>query len=424
MIPIIIILGLILLSAFFSASETGLTTVSRPRIHRLTTEGNKRAIQVSNLIRQKERTLSAVLLGNNGVNIAASSIATETFIRLYGNDGVIYATIVITICVLVFGEVMPKTYAFSNSEKVSLAVSPIIRLVVWLLSPITGLVQRAVTHIFHLLGIGVTEENSALDTIRETIDLHHSEGEVVKHDKDMLQSVLELAETDVRQVMIHRRKIISININQKPEAIIAQVLDNIHTRIPVWKDNPDNIIGILHAKALLKEVTQCRSDLAAINWRLVLSEPWFIPETTKLKNQLFTFREKRNHIALVVDEYGALQGLVTLEDILEEIVGHIDDEYDKAFTGIIRQPDGSYIIDGSVPIRDINRQIDWNLPDNRATTLAGLIIEEAMAIPDPGEEFEFFGTGFQILKKHRNQILYVRCWKVEDGKMAVKTASP
>ncbi len=422
MTAIIIVLALILLSGFFSAAETGITTVSRARIHRLSTEGNKRAILVSDLIRQKDRTLSAILLGNSAVNITASSVATEILIRIYGDDGVIYATVIITLLVLVCGEVIPKTYAFSNAERVALAFSRSVRLVVWLLAPVTGLVQQFVNYLFRILRIKAGEENSGLEAISETIDLHHSAGEVVKQDKDMLQSILELEETSVRQVMIPRSRIISINIGRKPEHIIAEVLDNTHTRIPVWRENPDNIIGILHSKALLKEVTQAGGDFAKVNWRRALSEAWFVPETTKLKEQLFQFRQKRNHMALVVDEYGGLQGLVTLEDILEEIVGHMDDEYDKAFTGIVKEPGGSYKIEGATPVRDINRQLEWNLPDDKAATIGGLIIEQARTIPDPGEELEFSGVRFKILKKQRNQILYVRCWLI-GGARALKLES-
>lgn len=401
-IPLGIVFLLIFVSGYFSGSETGLTAASRAKIHNLKQSGNKRAAQVERLRNQKERLIGTILLGNNAVNILASALATSVAIKLYGDDGVLYVTIVLTFTILIFAEVLPKTFAFQNPEKVSLLSAPLMSLLVKILSPITAMVQMGVDML--LRGNKVLDEDSSLDELRGTIELHHHEGQVIKRDRDMLGSILDLSHTEVKDVMIHRKNIVSMNVQMPALDIISLVLDNRHTRIPVWQDKPENIVGVLHVKALLQTLRSFEGKIDEIDILEMASEPWFIPETTMLNDQLFRFRQRRNHMAMVVDEYGNLVGLVTLEDILEEIVGHIYDEYDIAAQGIKRIANGKIEVFGEITIRDLNRAMDWSLPDDDAATIAGLVIHHAETIPEEGQQFEFFGFQFLVLKREQNQI--------------------
>lgn len=404
-LSLISIFLLILCSGFFSGSETGLTAVSRSKIHKLKTAGNKRAAMVSRLHKNKDSLIGTILLGNNAVNILASALATSIAIRMYGDEGVIYATIIMTLFVLIFAEVFPKTYALYNAEKIALAASPVLLFLVKFLSPFTNMIQVIVNSFMKLLGIvPQNEEILSVDDLKGTIDLHHHEGEVVKGEKDMLRSILDLSEIEVEDIMVHRKNIYSVDASKPATEIITSILDSQFTRIPLWKGKPDNIVGILHVKALLKALRSYEGDIDAIDIMSIASEPWFVPETNSLNNQLFQFRAKRNHIAIVVDEYGALVGIVTLEDVLEEIVGQIDDEHDNVNKDIRKLKDGSYRIKGDVTIRDVNRQLDWDLPDSYATTIAGLIIHDAETIPEVASEFNFHGFWFKIEKKEENQI--------------------
>ncbi|MCW9040307.1 MAG: HlyC/CorC family transporter, partial [Rhodospirillales bacterium] len=383
---------LLVLSAFFSGSETALTAASRPLMHQLARKGNHRAKLVNRLHERKENLIGAILLGNNLVNIMASALATSVFIAVFGETGVVYATIAMTLLVLIFSEVLPKTYAFENADRMALAIAPLIRIVVLLLSPITRAVQVIVSITLHFLGVDVRSREALATTaeeLRGAIALHEGDTGVVRHERAMLHSVLDLAEVQVSEIMTHRNSLVTIDVSQPPETIVDQVLDSPYTRIPVWRDEPDNVIGVLHAKALLRAVRACGSNLDGLNVVALAAKPWFIPETTNLLDQLQAFRERREHFALVVDEYGALMGIVTLEDILEEIVGEIADEHDVMVTGVHPEADGSYVVDGTVTIRDLNREFEWNLPDEEAATIAGLILHEARHIPNTGQTFMF-----------------------------------
>lgn len=413
--PLGAIFFLIIASGFFSGSETGLTAASRAKIHTLKKQGDKNAALVEKLRRRKDRLIGTILLGNNAVNIMASAIATSVAIRYYGDDAVIYVTVTMTMLILIFAEVLPKTYAFHNAEQVSLKTAPIMVVLVKILAPVTAAVQAGVNVILHGVGGKKTTETMSVDELRGTIDLHHHEGRVIKRDRDMLGSILDLSETEVNEVMVHRKNITSINVELPPGEIIAQVLDNTHTRIPLWKDKPENIVGILHVKALLTTLRSYEGDINDINILSIASEPWFIPDTTTLNNQLFRFRQRRNHMAVVVDEYGDLVGLITLEDILEEIVGHIYDEYDIATQGIKRLKSGKIQVIGELTIRDLNRAMDWELPDEDAATIAGLVIHKAETIPEVGQKFEFFGFRFKILKRQHNQITSLQIEKLPQG---------
>ena len=409
------IVFLILISAFFSGSETALTAASSARIHKLKTSGNKRAVVITKLRDNKDSLIGAILLANTAVNIIASALATSFTIQFLGDKWVIYETILMTFLVLVFGEVLPKTYAFYNAEKVSLVLAPILYRFVWLVTPITSMVQKLVNTI--LLLFGITKEGEKMvspsEELRGAIDLHHAKGEVVKHDRDMLASILDLERVEVKDIMIHRKYITSINIDLPVVDIVDQVLDNRFTRIPLWRDKPENVVAILHAKALLTAMRNHAGDLEDLNIQKIASAPWFVPETNALGSQLLQFREKRSHLALVIDEYGDLVGLVTLEDILEEIVGDIGDEHEANLAGIKSVGKaGAYIVYGDMSIRDINRELGWKLPEKHAATIAGLLIHELEYIPEEGEEGKIASISFKILKKEDNRIARIRLKKI------------
>ncbi len=409
---IVIVAALILLNAFFSLAETSLTATSRARMTTLEKDGDRLARRVIKLTDDRERMIGAVLLGSNLVTIAASAIATTVLGDLYGQDlGPIIATVALTPLLLIFGEVLPKTWAITNADQIARLVALPIQWMVIILAPIVSAVQAIVQRALRLFGVKVEEGvdvYAARDEIRGAIDLHHQEGAVEREDRDMIRGALDLGELTVGDVMVHRKNMRMIEVDLPPREILAQVLATPHSRLPLWRDEPDNIVGVLHAKDLLSAIAVAGGNIDSVDVTTVARQPWFVPETTELKEQLSAFLKARSHFALVVDEYGALMGLITLEDILEEIVGDIKDEYDVAVQGVRPQPDGSVNVDGWVPIRDLNRAMDWNLPDDEAVTVAGLVIHEAAAIPDPGQRYAFYGHRFTILRKNRNQITALR----------------
>jgi Mg2+/Co2+ transporter CorB len=405
------IIALLVLSAFFSGSETALTATSRARMHELERQGNVRARVVKSLIEVRERLIGAILFGNNLVNILASALATALFIELFGEAGVIYATLVMTALVLVFAEVLPKTYAILNHDKMALAVAPAIKALVAVTRPFSAAVDLTVKFILHMFGVDVSSNSGMTpqDEVRGTINLHHLEGGFIKDDRDMIGGILDLRELEVSDVMVHRTSMYTIEIDRPPAEIIEDVLKSGHTRVPVWKNKPDNITGILHAKDILGALSKKQGDASTVDIASLCSEPWFVPDTNSVADQLKSFRRRKTHFALVIDEYGEVQGLVTLEDILEEIVGDIADEHDVITTaGVRRETSGALMVEGSVPVRDLNRAMDWNMPDEEATTAAGLVIHEARIIPDIGQIFTFYGFTFEVMRKNRNQVTLLR----------------
>jgi Mg2+/Co2+ transporter CorB len=403
-------------SAFFAASETALTAMTRARIYHLVTEGNKNAEIISHLRRDKESLIGALLLGNTVVNILASVLATSLAIKLGSDDVVAAVTCVMTALVVVFAEVLPKTYAIHHPERVALGVAKPVRLVMFLLSPVTATVQWFIRNLLKLFGIDITHVHSlvaASDVVRGTIEFHHSEGQMKKQDRDMLGGILDLDDIEVRDIMVHRKLVITINVALPAQEIVRQAVASLHSRLPLWKDSPDNIIGILHVKSLLPSINEKKSiDRDTIDHITV--KPWFIPETTTLRAQLIAFRQKKQHFAVVVDEYGAVQGVITLEDILEEIVGNIDDEHDETLHDMQKIGEHTYIANGSVTIRDINRELEWNLPDENASTIAGLLMHEAQQIPPVGASYERHGVRFTVETRDRTRIKRVRVEKLPD----------
>ena len=402
---------LLILSGFFSGAETALTAVSKHVMHQMEQNGDKRAVIVNALHEDKERLIGAILLGNNLVNILASALATSLLIQLFGDNGVVFATIVMTALILIFSEILPKTYAIRNANSMALVVAPIIKPVIAVLAPITLGINAIVRQVLLLIGAGPNAAESreaAEEELRGAIELHDGDEPSVKQERDMLRSVLELTEVQVEEIMTHRRNVVAIDVELPSEEIVSQVLESPYTRIPLWKDDPENIVGVLHAKALLREMMRLGGDAKDVDIMAISTPPWFIPEQTLLLDQLQAFRHRREHFALVVDEYGSNMGVVTLEDIIEEIVGDIDDEHDVEVTGVTAQADGSYQIDGSVTIRDLNREYEWDLPDEEASTIAGLVLHESRRIPEVGQSFMFHGFRFDIVSRQSNQITGIR----------------
>ncbi|MBU1210451.1 MAG: HlyC/CorC family transporter [Alphaproteobacteria bacterium] len=405
---VLLLLGL---SAFFSGSETALTAVSRARMHTLGEEGDKNAQIVNRLLASPERIIGTVLLGNNLVNILASALTTSLLISLFGEFGVAYATVAMTLLVVIFAEVLPKTYALAYSDRFSLAVAPIMSVLIVLLRPATIAVEFIVRALLSLTPTTRDDNANFLSGHREIrghIELQTKEGAVARHDAHMLGGVLDLGDLQVADIMVHRTKMETIDADDDSAEIVADVVKSKHSRLPIWKNEPENIIGVLHTKDLLAELAGADYDVARLDIESLCKEPWFIPDTTSLKEQLSRFLKGQMQMALVVDEYGEVQGLITLEDILEEIVGQIVDEHDPQDMAIRPQTDGTVNVDGSVPIRDLNRQMDWDLPDDEATTVAGLVIHEAQSIPEPGQVFTFYGYRFEVLRKNRNKISALR----------------
>lgn len=401
----------LLVSAFFAASETALTVASRASMLRLSKQGNRDAGIVSNLSAMRERMIGALLLGNNIANIGASALATGIFTTWFGEVGVLYATAAMTVLVVIFAEVLPKTIAINAPDRVALLVARPMRFMVFLLGPLLTVVEIIVRFLMRLVGIKTGHNQpilSPFERLRGAVDLLHHEGKVEKQDRDMLGGLLDLRELQVSDVMVHRTEMVMINADLPPEELVREVLATEYTRIPLWRDKPENIIGVLHAKDLLRAIRASDGDTSKIDVSTIMLPPWFVPEMRPVSEQLKAFRRRKTHFALVVDEYGEVEGMVTLEDILEEIVGDISDEHDVVVAGVRAQPDGSVVVDGSVPIRDLNRAMDWRLPDGEATTVAGLVIHEARSIPERGQSFTFHGFRFRVLRRERNRITALR----------------
>jgi len=410
-LSLVVVLICLLLSAFFAGSETALTASSRASMARLEKQGNRRAGVVNRLLANRERLIGALLFGNNAVNIAASSLATGVLLAWFGNAGVVYATVLMTLIVVIFAEVLPKTAAFNAPDRIALAVARPMALFVKVFGPFLMMIETLARWLLKFVGVNVGEEEevlSAHERLRGAVDLLHREGEFEALHRDMFGGVLDLRELIVSDVMIHRTDMITLDANDKPEAIVNTVIASPVTRIPLWRDNPENIVGILHVKDLLRALHAVDGDASKVDIASLMRPPWFVPDVRPVSEQLKAFRRRKTQMALVVDEYGDVEGLVTLEDILEEIVGDITDEHDIAMPGVRRQPDGSINVDGAVPIRDLNRVMDWNLPDEEATTIAGLVIHEARSIPDVGQSFTFHGFRFRVLRKSRNRITALR----------------
>jgi Mg2+/Co2+ transporter CorB len=406
-----IVVFCLVLSAFFSGAETALTAASRARMHALEKGGSVRARIVNRLLLSRERLIGAMLIGNQVVNIGASAFMTSVLVGLFGAEGVIYATVGMSLLVIIFSEVLPKTVAINTPDRAALILARPVAVVVALFGPLTMAIEAIVRAILWPFGVRIGENQpvlSAQEELRGAVALLHSEGGVETEARNMLGGLLDLGDLEVADVMVHRTKMRTISADQPPEDIVSEVLASPYTRMPLWSGSPDNIVGLLHAKDLLRALEAVKGDATKLDFRDIATPPWFVPSTNSLPDQLKAFLSRKTHFALVVDEYGEVMGLVTLEDILEEIVGDIKDEHDLLVSGVRPQPDGAVNVEGSVPIRDLNRAMDWSLPDEEATTIAGLVIHEAQTIPDTGQVFTFHGYRFEVLRKSRNRIALLR----------------
>lgn len=406
---------LLVLSGFFSGSETALTAASRGKLRSQADKGSRGAQKALKITEDNERLIGSVLLGNNLVNILSAALATSLFTRAFGESGVALATLVMTVLVLVFAEVLPKTYAITNSEKAAAAVAPIISVVVTLFSPVVAAVRVLVRGVLRLFGVQIDPDSNILavrEEIAGALHLGHSEGVVEKEDRDRILGALDLSDRTVEEIMLHRSNIEMIDADAEADSILEQCLESAHTRLPVFREEPENIIGVVHAKDLFRAMYAQVGGSANETGRLkgfditkVANAPYFVPETTTLDDQMREFLRMRSHFALVVDEYGSLRGLITLEDILEEIVGEIADEFDiEEETTVIRTEDEQFMVEGSTTIRDLNRALDWSLPDEEANTVAGLVIHEAQMIPTVGQVFAFHNFRFEVTGREGNRI--------------------
>ena len=404
------VVGLLIISALMSMSETAFTAVSKARLLSLEHGGDMRAARLVRMLQSRERIVAALLLGNNAVNVLATALISAVFLNLFKDAGVFYSTGVMTVLIVIFGEIMPKTYALQNSEQSALKFSWLIYAVSFVLRPVARLCSIIAAFSLRLFGVKGSGGSlvDAHDEIRGQVQLLHMEGGVHKIDKDMLGGLLDLKELNVSDIMIHRTKMNALDIDMPIEQLVAEALGYPHTRLPVWKDDPENIVGVLHIKQLIRALHAVDNDAKKVILAELVQPPWFVPDTTELGDQLRSFLKRKSHFALVVDEYGEVMGLVTLEDIIEEIVGDISDETDHDIQGVRVLPGNIVIANGSVAIRDINRAMDWKLPDEEATTLAGLVIHEARQIPERGQTFTFYGFNFEVIRRERNRITRLR----------------
>lgn len=408
MISYLTLLFLLCCSFFFSGTETAVTAVSAPLLHDQEKQGNKRAQQLNRLKSNGDKILSTLLFGNNVVNIATTALSTSLMIEIFGERwGVIMATFVVSVVILIFSEILPKTYALSTPYSFSMRVTPLLVFCTKIFTPFTWALSVISKGIMRLLPRAKQETDSEEQLkaeIRGAIDMVDDNS--LAQEKGMVKSVLDLNEVTVGDIMIHRSHLISLSIATKPREIFDFVSRTPFSRIPLWRGKRDNIVGILHVKAVLKMMNSY-SDTKGVHVLDYCTKPWFVLNTTSLMDQLLAFKKRREHFALVVDEYGDLQGFVTLEDILEEIVGDISDENDtleQSTLQVTKTTSGAWRVDGGTTIRDINRHFKWELPDEEAATIAGLILYRAERIPTAGQRFVIDGYTLTVVERDRNRL--------------------
>ncbi len=405
LISSLIIAGLLLFSSCLSGVETAMVAAVPGRMQKLKAEGSTKANMVLKLLKMKDKVISTILVMNTISNTICTTVAAGLFISLYGEEfGTLISSTLMSIFIIVFCEVIPKAIAVVHAENIALHVSPYVNILMWILYPVNfglNLIVRVFCFVFR---INLNPHVSATDELRGAIEHHHQEGNVFKNDRDMLGAVLDLGSITIDEIMVHRSNVKMINADLPVKDIVSAALASPHTRIPMWKDNRDNIVGILHIRDLLKALHSHGFNYSKVYAADFMSEPWFIPNHALVSQQLNEFRKRRSHFAMVIDEYGDLQGIVTLEDVIEEIVGQIDDEHDKQVERIIRKSAARFVIDGSISIRDLNREMNWTLPGEEASTLAGLIINHATRLPEQGENFIINNLKMTIAVRKRNQI--------------------
>lgn len=398
---------LLFLSAFFSSSETGMMAINRYRLRHLARKGNRAAKRTSALLERPDRLIGVILIGNNFVNILASALATVIAVRLWGDSGIAIATLGLTFVVLIFGEVTPKTVAALYPEKVAFPVSLVLVPLLKLLYPAVLLVNWICSLLMRPFGIKPGQEGEDQLSSEELRTLVHESGmRLPTKRRGMLLGILDLEKVSVDDIMVPRNEVVGVDIEDDIKEIIEQLRDCQHTRMPVYRGDINNIVGMLHMRKVARLLTLEEINKATLLQETV--EPYYVPETTPLHTQLFNFQTSKERTALIVDEYGDIMGLVTLEDILEEIVGDFTTDVSDSSQDITPQDDGSFIIDGSASIRDINRALGWNLPTEDARTINGLITEEMEVIPDASVCWKVGGYRFEILQVKDNRIKSVK----------------
>jgi CBS domain containing-hemolysin-like protein len=415
---------LLIANAFFVAAEFALVKVRSIRLEALAVAGSGRARLATRILKHLEAYLAACQLGITMASLGlgwvgepAVAALLEPLFRAIGLSEALLHTVAFLTGFLIFsslhiviGEQVPKTLAIRQPEPISVWVAVPLHAFFLLCWPLNWALNAASRACLRALGVAEAADHEVFSgaELRQLIGVSRQVGEVRKQEHDMLGAVFDLEKLEVGEVMTHRRNIVSLNADAPVEEIVQQVLAAPYTRYPIWRGDPDTITGVLHAKDVLASVQRAGARLSNAELRRLATPPWFVPDTTSLLHQLLAFRQRRAHLAFVVDEYGALMGLVTLEDILEEIVGDIVDEKDVEVSGVQQESDGSLVVEGRVTVRDLNRQFDWNLPDDEATTVAGLLIYEARRIPEVGENFLFHGFRFEVLRRQRHQITLLR----------------
>ncbi len=416
---VLVAAGLVL-AGMSSAARTAITAVSRTRMSYLEAGGDKRAGLVIRFMDKRERLVAALVIGRTALLVAVTVLAASLSVAAFGVTGLAYAALGMLGLIVVFAEVLPRTIAILRPEQTALVLARPTAAAMALLEPVASALDAAMRGVLRLCGItlGAASVSSGAEELRGAVDLMHKEGSFEKLDRDMVGGILDLKDLTVLDVMVHRTKMVTIDVGDAPAKVVRDVLAAPYTRIPLWRDTPENIIGVLHGKDLLRALAAAGGDAARIDVASLALPAWFVPEATSLQDQLKAFLRRKTHFAMVVDEYGDMMGLVTLEDIIEEIVGDIRDEHDVHVTGVRPQRDGSVNVDGAVPVRDLNRAMDWRLPDEEATTIAGLVIHEARSIPEAGQTFTFHGFRFQVLRRQRNRITALKITPLEQAAAA------
>jgi Mg2+/Co2+ transporter CorB len=405
------IVALLVFGALVSCFETSITAISKAKVYRLASGGNKKAKRIQELLSRRDQVVSVMLLANNVANIAASTLTASLLLQVFGEIGIVYATILLTIVVIIFGEILPKNIAIKSPEGVAFTFSFLIYHLVKIFSPIVKVIQRLVNFPISLLFDKPSRKNkgSDLEEIRDTVDLKAKEGVIFKYDKDLLDGVLDLSDTEISEIMVHRKDVKSLNIDLPIAELVSQVNDLKYTRVPLWKDDKENIIAILNVRKLLSGLYFYNGAVEDFDFASTTSKPWFVPATNSLRTQLFNFRKKGKRFAMVVDEYGSLAGMITLEDIIEEIVGEIKEHDDKSAIGIIQAKSGAYKIPGRILIRDLNKRLELDLPeDEDAHNLSAFIISSLGHIPSEREVVAIGSHNFQVLNKKGSDLVSIR----------------
>ena len=403
----IILLVLIILSAYFSGTETAMMTLNRYRLRHLASSGHKGALRAIKLLERPDRLIGLILIGNNLVNILASAIATIIGIRLYGDMGVAIATGALTLVVLVFAEVTPKTVAALHPERIAFPSSIILQLLLTILSPLVKVVNLITSGFLRLMCVHTQQSSDALSQEELRTVVHEAGALIPQRHQEMLLSILDLEKVTVEDIMIPRAELYAININSDFKLINKQVIQSPHTRILLYRDNIDDAVGFVHIRDALR--LQAKEQFSKSSLLRAVKELYFIPETTPLNVQLANFQQNKERIGMVVDEYGDIQGLVTLEDILEEIVGDFTTSMMPAPSEEInKQQDGSYLIEATINIRELNKEMNWHFPTNGPKTLSGLVVEYMEEIPKPNTSMRIAGYPIEVVDIGDNRVKTVR----------------